>query len=96
MQGYLSSRSMLLERILEIRSGGGGGQPIEGGGLLSLVCGLCLLSTTTQAENSLRPPNLAPRPRSPSADDALAWFARSRTGRGASVVQGVSQPSQQR
>ena len=49
-----------------------------------------------QAENSLRPPNLAPRPRSPSADDALAWFARSRTGRGASVVQGVSQPSQQR
>ena len=72
------------------------GDPIGRGGLLSLVCGLCLLSTTTQVDNPLRPPNLAPRPRSPSADDALAWFARSRTGRGASVVQGVSQPSQQR
>ena len=33
---------------------------------------------------------------SPSAQDAMRWFAQMRTGAGAKIEQGVSQPSQQR
>jgi hypothetical protein len=33
---------------------------------------------------------------SPTSEDAMQWFARTRTGARAKVVQGVSQPSQQR